>query len=95
MAQKLSQKQRLDALEKEIKSRGVKLAYERLMFAGLMLKGGLCWFRGQYYIFVDRRQKPAQRIESLSAALEEMDRLSREGKLENPVSSGEADETIA
>ncbi len=75
---------RLKELEKEVKDRGVNLGYERLQYAGLMLKSGLCWFKGRYYLFVDRRKKVRQRIELLEGALEELDRLAAEGRLERP-----------
>jgi hypothetical protein len=77
--------QRLKALEKEIKARKVRLGYERLQYAGLMLKSGLCWFRGRYYLFVDRRKKVAERIDLLEGALEELDRLALEGRLDRPL----------
>jgi hypothetical protein len=76
--------QRLKALEKEIKARNVRLGYERLQYAGLMLKSGLCWFKGRYYLFVDRRKKVSERIDLLEGAMEELDRLALEGRLERP-----------
>jgi hypothetical protein len=76
---------RLKALEKEIKARNVRLGYERLQFAGLVLKSGLCWFKGRYYLFVDRRKKVAERIDLLEGALEELDRLALEGRLDRPL----------
>lgn len=93
MSGRESAKQKLARLEGEIKKRGVRLGYERLQFAGLMLKGGLCWFKGQYYLFVDRRKKPSERLDQLEAALEELNRLAAEGRLDRPYdedsSSGE------
>ena len=91
MAKKGKLKDRLAGLEKEIKSRGVHLAYERLKFAGLILKSGLCWFKGEYYLFVDRLLPPAARVEMLEAALEELDELAASGRLDNP--QGETAET--
>lgn len=75
---------RLKELEREIKARGVSLSYEKLAYAGLILKSGLCWFRGRYYLFVDRLKKPRERIDLLQGALEELDRLAAEGRLEAP-----------
>ena len=66
---------KLRELEKMIKSQGVRLGYERMQFAGLRLRSGLCWFRGQYYLFVDRLKSVSERIELLQNALEEMDLL--------------------
>ncbi len=89
MARKSKIEARLRELEREIRERGVQLAYERLQFAGLMLQSGLCWFKGRYYLFVDRRKKPRQRIELLEGALEELDRLAAEGRLERPFEDAE------
>lgn len=77
-------KQRLMETEDEVRARGVRLSYEKLQFAGLQLKSGLCWFRGRYYLFVDRYKPPAARLELLGAALEELDELAASGRLENP-----------
>lgn len=74
----------LEDLESQIKKRGVRLGYERLKFAGLILKSGLCWFRGKYYLFVDRLLPVTARIELLQAALEDLDELAAAGKLDNP-----------
>jgi hypothetical protein len=77
-------KQRLSESEEAVRSRGVRLSYEKLQFAGLKLNSGLCWFRGRYYLFVDRYKPPAARLELLGAALEELDELAASGRLENP-----------
>ena len=89
MAKLTKGEQRLKALEKEIKSRNVRLGYERLQYAGLMLKSGLCWFKGRYYLFVDRRKKVSERIELLEGALDELELLAAEGKLDRPFSEDE------
>jgi hypothetical protein len=60
----------LQCLEKRIKDAGVRLGYERMQFAGLRLRSGLCWFKGQYYLFVDRRKSVPERIDLLLNALE-------------------------
>jgi hypothetical protein len=77
--------QRLTELEKEIKRRGVRLGYERLEYAGLRLKSGLCWFRGNYYLFVDRLKAVPERLELLHNALEELDELAAQGRLDSPL----------
>jgi hypothetical protein len=59
-------------LEKKIKNAGVRLGYEKLQFAGLRLRSGLCWFKGDYYLFVDRHKSLAERIELLRNALEDL-----------------------
>ncbi len=77
--------QRLAELEKEIKRRGVRLGYERLEYAGLRLKSGLCWFRGNYYLFVDRLKAVPERLELLQNALDELDELAAQGRLDSPL----------
>ena len=84
MARKTKKQIKLEKLEAEIKGRGVRLAYERLNFAGLVLKSGLCWFKGSYYLFIDRLLPPASRIELISGALEELDELAARGRLDRP-----------
>ncbi len=95
MAKLTKGEQRLKVLEKEIKARNVRLGYERLQYAGLMLKSGMCWFKGRYYLFVDRRKKVAERIELLEGALDELDRLAAEGRLDRPFSDDERSEKMA
>jgi hypothetical protein len=85
---------RLKELEKEIKSRDVRLGYERLQYAGLVLKSGLCWFKGRYYLFVDRRKKVAERIDLLEGALDELDRLAAEGRLDRPFADDQESKEI-
>jgi len=87
--------QRLKVLEKEIKARDVRLGYERLQYAGLMLKSGLCWFKGRYYLFVDRRKKVTERIDLLEGALDELDRLAIEGRLDRPFSDEEPSQSLS
>lgn len=94
MAKLTKGEQRLKALEKEIKARKVRLGYERLQYAGLMLKSGLCWFRGTYYLFVDRRKKVAERIDLLEGALEELDHLALEGRLDRPLADSDQPEGL-
>ena len=77
---KLSKGQiKLRELEKMVKGQGVRLGYEKLQFAGLRLRSGLCWFRGQYYLFVDRLKSVPERIDLLQNALEELDLLKDRG----------------
>ncbi|MCB2227429.1 MAG: hypothetical protein KQH53_12185 [Desulfarculaceae bacterium] len=65
-------KEYLAELEQNIRQQGVKLSYEKLQFGGLRLKSGLCWFKGKYYLFVDRYKPPAERIDLLEQALDEL-----------------------
>lgn len=94
MAKGSKTQQRLTELEKELKRRGVRLGYERLEYAGLRLRSGLCWFRGTYYLFVDRLKTLPERIELIQGALDELDQLAAQGRLDQPdapaETSGEA-----
>jgi hypothetical protein len=81
--------ERLNKLEKEIKGRGVRLAYERLQFAGLRLKSGLCWFRGEYFLFVDRYKTVPERIDLIETALQELDLLAEQNALADPTALAE------
>ncbi|MCB2190675.1 MAG: hypothetical protein KQI62_03870 [Deltaproteobacteria bacterium] len=65
-------KERLAELEREVRGKGVQLAYEKLHFAGLHLKSGLCWFKGRYYLFVDRLKPVGDRVDLLEQALEDL-----------------------
>jgi len=65
-------KELLAELEGQVREQGVKLAYEKLQFGGLRLKSGLCWFKGRYYLFVDRNKPLGERIDLLESALEEL-----------------------
>ncbi len=84
MAKGSKTQQRLTELEKELKRRGVRLGYERLEYAGLRLRSGLCWFRGTYYLFVDRLKTLPERIDLIQGALDELDQLAASGRLDQP-----------
>ncbi len=84
MAKGSKTQQRLTELEKELKRRGVRLGYERLEYAGLRLKSGLCWFRGTYYLFVDRLKTLPERSDLIQGALDELDQLAAQGRLDRP-----------
>ena len=87
----VSKKQKhLEDLEREIRAKGVRLAYERLKFAGLILKSGLCWFKGNYYLFVDRLLPVNARIDLLQGALEELAELAAAGRLDRPQEAPES-----
>ena len=84
MATRRASKKYLAELEKQIKGRGVKVAYERLQYAGLVLRGGMCWFKGDYYLFIDRRKTVAERCEQLESALDELSQLAARNLLDDP-----------
>ena len=79
MAKRKSLTERQKDLEAEIKARGVHLGYERLQFAGLRLKSGLCLFKGRYHLYIDRYKNTAARVEVLKNALAELDELATNG----------------
>ncbi len=79
MVRRVVKSKRLRELEREIKRRGVHLAYERLQFAGLRLNSGMCLFKGEYYLFVDLRKSNAARIELLEGALAELEEIEAAG----------------
>ncbi len=89
-------KERLAELEAQVREQGVKLAYEKLQFGGLRLKSGLCWFKGRYYLFVDRNKPLGERIDLLESALDELATLPdpahgpQEGEPEAASPEGEA-----
>ncbi len=93
MATRRASKKYLAELEKQIKGRGVKVAYERLQYAGLMLRGGMCWFKGDYYLFIDRRKTVAERCEQLESALDELSQLAARNKLDDPSPPEEKENT--
>ncbi|MDR1396891.1 MAG: hypothetical protein LBJ14_04095 [Desulfarculales bacterium] len=84
---------KLQCLEKRIKNAGVRLGYERMQFAGLRLRSGLCWFKGQYYLFVDRRKSVPERIELLHSALEDLAGQTQTGPGGENEHGGMAEET--
>ena len=87
MAKPTKSQIKLQELEKQIKAKGVKVGYERLQFAGLRLRSGLCWFRGQYYLFVDRLKSVPERIELIQNALEDLEDMGGKPPEEMPEQS--------
>ena len=81
-------KELLAELEEQVAQQGVKLAYEKLQFGGLRLKSGLCWFKGRYYLFVDRSKPLSERIDLLQQSLEELANLPDPSQ--RPQGAGEA-----
>ncbi len=63
----------LKALEERAKELGIEVRYEKLEAAGLKLASGLCWFKGRYYLFIDRRKRATERRELLSEAIEALE----------------------
>ena len=82
----------LAELEQQVRAQGVKLSYEKLQFGGLRLKSGLCWFKGKYYLFVDRYKPLGERIDLLEQALEELATLPEASQGPPEGESGQADE---
>ena len=79
MAKRKSLTERQKSLEARIKGRGVHLGYEKLQFAGLRLKSGLCLFKGRYHLYIDRYKNTAAKVEMLQNALAELDEIEANG----------------
>ena len=60
---------RLGELEALAAEREIQIHYDRLEAAGLKLKGGICTIKGEYHIFVDRRQSTGDIIDFLEEHL--------------------------
>ncbi|MBF0531229.1 MAG: hypothetical protein HQK55_18570 [Deltaproteobacteria bacterium] len=67
----MTKKQRstISLLEKLARARGLRISYGDLRFAGLKLKGGLCEFRGETWVVMDRRQPFDDQVDIFREAL--------------------------
>ena len=65
----LSRQDRLSNLEDQVARKGVHIHYDVLEAAGLKLKGGICKIKGEYHLFVDRRQSMDEKIDILQDLL--------------------------
>jgi hypothetical protein len=63
----------LAALETVAKDLGIEVSYDRLKYAGLILKSGLCTYRGRQILFIERRKKPREKIDVLVEVLSALD----------------------
>lgn len=62
----------LEALEEVAKALGVQVSFDTM--AGLVSgSGGLCRVRGAYRVIIDRRLRPAERVNLLADALSRFD----------------------
>ena len=64
--------EQLQCLEQLAEQLGVKVSYESLV-GPVSGTGGLCRVRGQHRLIVDRRLKPADRVQMLADALGRFD----------------------
>ena len=56
---------RLSELEGQAAQQGLQVHYDLLEAAGLKLKGGICKIKGEYHLFIDRRNSTIDRIDIL------------------------------
>jgi hypothetical protein len=63
----------LAALETVARDLGIEVSYDRLKYAGLILKSGLCTYRGRQILFIERRKKPREKIDVLVEVLSALD----------------------
>ncbi|MCD6560857.1 MAG: hypothetical protein J7L16_03745 [Deltaproteobacteria bacterium] len=56
---------RLSELEEQAAQMGFQVHYDLLEAAGLKLKGGICKIKGEYHLFIDRRNSTIDRIDIL------------------------------
>jgi hypothetical protein len=63
----------LAALEKVARELNIEVSYDRLKYAGLILKSGLCTYRGRQILFIERRKKPQEKIDVLVEVLSAQD----------------------
>jgi len=63
----------LAALERVAGEMGIEVSYDRLKYAGLILKSGLCTYRGRKILFIERRKKPREKVDVLVDVLSDLD----------------------
>ena len=61
----------LAALEDAAAAKGIRIHYDRLEAAGLMLKSGLCALNGEYHLFIEKRKSVVDKIIFLKHQLEQ------------------------
>jgi len=62
-----------ESLETAATQLGVKVRYETLAAAGPTGGGGLCKVKGEWFIIIDRKTAPSERVSILGEALATMD----------------------
>lgn len=67
------QEKLLRLLERLARRSGLRVSYGHLRFAGLKLKGGLCSFRGQKWLVIDRRETFDDQLELFRVALSQIE----------------------
>jgi hypothetical protein len=63
----------LEALEGAAKQVGVRVRYEALVASGATGTGGLCKVKGEWWLLIDRKTTPSERVSMLADALATFD----------------------
>ena len=63
----------LEALEAAAKQLSVRVRYEALGASGISGAGGLCKVKGEWWLIVDRKATPSERVAMLADALATFD----------------------
>jgi len=63
----------LEALEGAAKQLGVRVRYEALVATGASGAGGLCKVKGEWWLLIDRKTTPSERVSMLADALATFD----------------------
>jgi hypothetical protein len=63
----------LEALEGVASKLGVDVRYEALAASGVNGGGGLCKVKGQWWVLIDKKSTPAERVALLADALTRFD----------------------
>jgi hypothetical protein len=63
----------LEALEDVATKLGIDVRYEALAASGVNGGGGLCKVKGQWWVLIDKKSTPAERIALLADALTNFD----------------------
>jgi hypothetical protein len=69
----MKHEQILEALEGAAKRLDVRVRYEALATSGVSGAGGLCKVKGEWWLLIDRKTTPAERVSLLADALSTFD----------------------
>ena len=69
----MKHEQILEALEGAAKQLGVRVRYEALVATGASGAGGLCKVKGEWWLLIDRKTTPSERVSMLADALATFD----------------------
>jgi hypothetical protein len=65
--------QMTEALEAAAGELGVRVRYDALTAGGLGAGGGLCKVKGEWWVILDKKSSPAERVAALADALANFD----------------------